>query len=126
MSLSFKCPHCGTVTTYTGLVEAPPEPEPEDKYKSLPIRELFVSNSMVQLVTRALTCLHYADIETVDQLIRLTPKQLYRLKNLGPKTFSVIIAALESKGLSLAPGPLPWQLNRSAETLTEDHLLTWP
>lgn len=59
------------------------------------------SDFFLGLSTRAQNCLKRAEIETIDQLVGKTEKELFLIKNLGNTTLLEIKKALIREGLVL-------------------------
>ncbi len=56
---------------------------------------------------RILNILHFADIETVGDLVKRRPSDLLKLPNLGLKMLKTIQVELAARGLKLAAEPTP-------------------
>jgi len=54
---------------------------------------------------RVLNNLHLAGIETIGELVQLSPNDLMKQKHIGRKTIMLIQDMLEDKGLKLKPNP---------------------
>ena len=59
------------------------------------------NDKALSLSTRAINILNYLDIETIYDLVRLTEKQILRVRNAGKKTLVEIQDALDAYGLKL-------------------------
>ena len=68
------------------------EEDEKAKALSIPIEEL-------DLTVRSYNCLKRAGINTIEDLINRTENEMYKIRNLGLKSFDEIKAILESKGL---------------------------
>jgi GNAT superfamily N-acetyltransferase len=88
-----------------------PEPEPERLAASNgnarePI-DRARSVDVLRLGGRAANCLQNADIHSLDDLVRVSARELLRTKNLGKKSLAEIRAALAERGLALRNGSTP-------------------
>lgn len=63
-------------------------------YDGLDIREL-------ECGTRAFMCLKKAGVNTIGDVCKMTPSELFGVKNLGRKSYEEVIRQLEWRGLSL-------------------------
>ena len=66
----------------------------QTKLLELPIEEMDLS-------VRSYNCLKRAGINTIDDLIKRSKNDMFKVKNLGIKSIDEVIAKLESYGLSL-------------------------
>ena len=55
----------------------------------------------LDLPTRIVNALHNGGIDTVGQLLGTPKKELYKIKNLGAKSITVIEEILREKGIAL-------------------------
>ncbi len=72
----------------------PPEEDKKSKILEMVIEDL-------ELSIRSYHCLKRANIHTVDDLIKKTEDDMLKVRNLGKKSLTEVIAKLESLGLSL-------------------------
>lgn len=82
-------------------------PEIEWEFGELKIGRPVILNKKsicdLSLSVRSFNCLRRSGIETVGQLISYHESDLYKIKNLGPKSIKEIISKVEELGLSFEP-----------------------
>jgi hypothetical protein len=66
-----------------------------------------VSIDVLDLTLRSRNCLGYAGIETIEQLIALTPDELMALRNFGQTSLDDIVKRLEAHGFELSRSSQP-------------------
>ena len=69
------------------------------------LQALLTPTSHLELDVRSINCLIEKDINTVQELISYTPKELLKVKNFGRKSLNVVIKCLEELNLSLSVDP---------------------
>lgn len=67
----------------------------------LPEEILRITFEELELPTRTVNSLKNGGIETIRQFLNISPKDLAKIKNLGPKSFSIIEEKLKEKGVKL-------------------------
>ncbi len=111
----------GTVTPVEALNEAvdlwvrhaeifrglePPEPVPAEEVAEAEKAPTGLTEAAdieeLGLSTRVANVLKSHDIDTVGKLLKLTPGQLSKIPNIGPRSFQEIIEQLRARGLRLA------------------------
>lgn len=75
--------------------------EKEDNEKE---KVLEMSIDELELSVRSYNCLKRAGINTVEELIKKTPEDMMKVRNLGRKSLEEVLAKLKELGLQLNPG----------------------
>lgn len=71
--------------------------------RELMVRKWTQSIYDLELCVRTVKCLNESGIENIEQLCKMRPTELKNIKILGAMSIKEIMAALDKRGLSLAP-----------------------